>query len=315
MAGSALGTNDNDYPVLDSSFFVAFELAHDALLRGIREASALNITQYEVLVKLLLVAPDTIAQKELGRLVGVGANVITQAIDGLEAKGFAERHRSALDRRSRFVRATEAAEQHAATVNSSIVKQLYALFPTQQATYRRILEASIIAGADIDPPHSKEVAKRYQASRTLVSLERVRKATKACFKTTVQAGYNECRVLQRLGEVAEPLRIIDLSRQLLMRAVDVTRAVDALVELGWAERLSSPKDRKAVFVRTTVLGEERQHDIAAAISSMACDYLWARLPARHREAISQVGQVVIADLQARQEAERLSELSRLQPHS
>ena len=37
--------------LLDSTFFVAFELAHEGLKEGLREASCLNCTQYRVLVK------------------------------------------------------------------------------------------------------------------------------------------------------------------------------------------------------------------------------------------------------------------------
>ena len=36
--------------LLDSTFFVAFELAHEGLKEGLREASCLNCTQYRVLV-------------------------------------------------------------------------------------------------------------------------------------------------------------------------------------------------------------------------------------------------------------------------
>ena len=38
---------------LDSTYFVAFEMAHEALRRGLEQASDLNITQYLILTKLM----------------------------------------------------------------------------------------------------------------------------------------------------------------------------------------------------------------------------------------------------------------------
>ena len=48
--------------LLDSTFFVAFELAHEGLKEGLREASCLNCTQYRVLVKLAAAEPEPAAE-------------------------------------------------------------------------------------------------------------------------------------------------------------------------------------------------------------------------------------------------------------
>lgn len=299
---------------LDSAYFVAFEMTHSALKSGLKDASELNVTQYRALVKLLAVSPDGVTQTELGRLLNLKANVITHIINVLESEGFADRRRNGeRDARIRVVYITDGGITHVARVNTSIVKRLYALFPTENRNYRDILEASIAAGAHIDPPLSQEVSTHYSASRTLVSLELIRKATDDALREACGASFNECRLLQRLGEVDTPLRIGDLANQLQLSAVTVARSVDRLVRRSWVIRLASPHDRKAVFVAATTEGERQQRVIAQTIDKMASAYLWGKLDAEQRRALAQVGHVVLADLQARKEAERKAALGLLQP--
>ena len=60
---------------LDSTYFVAFEMAHEALKRGLAAVSDLNITQYRVLTKLAQ-ASEPVNQGELGKLLGMKPNVV-----------------------------------------------------------------------------------------------------------------------------------------------------------------------------------------------------------------------------------------------
>lgn len=305
---------ESDGLELDSTFFVAFDLTHRALKGGLAAASPLNVTQYRVLVTLLAARPDGAAQSDLGRLLDLKPNVVTQAMNALEAAGFAERlHGEGGDARVRTARITEAGEAHVAQANASIVERLYALFPTEDAGHRAILEASIAAGASIEAPLSGDVGSRNAASRALVSLELVKRAMEGALRSAVGAPLSECRVLQRLGEVDEPLRVGDIASQLQMTPVAVARAVDGLAERGWVVRLASPGDRKAVFVAATEQGTRKQKAIARAIDVLARRHLWARLDAEQRRALARTWRVVIADVQAREEAERKAALGRLQP--
>ncbi len=120
---------------LDLSYFVAFEMTHDALKRGLDEASDLSVTQYRVLVKLLGAFPAALQQTTLKALLNLKPNVVTQAVNALEKAGFAERTQGEeQDGRTRAVRITAKGEQHIAHANDSIVEQLYTLFPTKNAT-------------------------------------------------------------------------------------------------------------------------------------------------------------------------------------
>ena len=298
---------------LDSTFFVAFDLTHRALKGGLAAASGLNVTQYRMLVKLLAAQPRGVAQTELGRLLDLKPNVVTQALNALVAAGFAERRGSESDARVRTARITEEGAAHVAAVNASIVERLYALFPTEDEGYRSILEAAIAAGASIDPPLSGDASARNAASRALVSLELVKRAMEDALRATCGASLSECRVLQRLGEVDEPLRVRDIATQLQMTAVAVARAVDRLAERGWVVRLASPSDRKAVFAAATSQGRRQQKVIARTIELLARTQLWNRLDDEQRRALSRTWRVVIADVQARKEAERKAALGLLQP--
>ena len=292
---------------LDSTFFVAFDLTHRALKSGLAAASPLNVTQYRMLVKLLAAGPDGFAQSDLGRLLDLKPNALEEA-------GFAERLRSeGADGRTRTARATGAGEEHVARANVSIVERLYALFPTEDADHRAILEASIAAGASIEPPLSGDVASRFAASRALVSLELVKRAMEGALRRAAGAPLAECRVLQRLGEVDEPLRVGDLATQLQMSPVAVARAVDGLAGRGWTQRLASPSDRKAVFVAATDEGARKQKVIARTVDALARTQLWARLDEDRRRALARTWRVVIADVQARKELDRKAALELLQP--
>ena len=313
MTAAAGAYNESDL-ALDSTFFVAFDLTHRALKSGLAAASPLNVTQYRMLVKLLAAGPDGVAQSDLGRLLDLKPNVVTQALNALEEAGFAERLRGeGADGRTRTARATGAGEEHVARANASIVERLYALFPTEDADHRAILEASIAAGASIDPPLSGDVASRFAASRALVSLELVKRAMEGALRRAAGAPLAECRVLQRLGEVGEPLRVGDVATQLQMSPVAVARAVDGLVGRGWARRLASPSDRKAVFVAATDEGARKQKVIARTVDALARTQLWARLDDDRRRALARTWRVVIADVQARKELDRKAALELLQP--
>ena len=313
MTAAAGAYNESDL-ALDSTFFVAFDLTHRALKGGLAAASPLNVTQYRMLVKLLAAGPDGVAQSDLGRLLDLKPNVVTQALNALEEAGFAERLRGeGADGRTRTARATGAGEEHVARANASIVERLYALFPTEDADHRAILEASIAAGASIDPPLSGDVASRFAASRALVSLELVKRALEGALRRAAGAPLAECRVLQRLGEVGEPLRVGDVATQLQMSPVAVARAVDGLVGRGWARRLAGPSDRKAVFVAATDEGARKQKVIARTVDALARTQLWARLDDDRRRALARTWRVVIADVQARKELDRKAALELLQP--
>ena len=289
----------SSHPNFGSSFFVAFKLTHEALDAALKNASDLSITQYRVLVKLLTAGEAGLPQKEVGALLDLKPNVVTQAINALVDEGLAYRAGTAGDKRFRRAHATPAGEQHVAHVNAAVVEQLYGLFPTDDESWRKILEASIAAGADIDPPLSPEFSEKYPASRTLVSIELVRIALERGLKDACGAPLSDCLVMMRLGEASRPLRVNDIAEALEMPTANVTRAVDRLQRRGWVRRMGSDRDRKAVFVVPTAEGEFQGHVIDERSSELGEALLWSKLSPADREAIGDVGEVVIEGLRRR----------------
>lgn len=100
---------------LDSTYFVAFEMAHEALRRGLEQASDLNITQYRILTKLMQ-ASAPVSQGELGKILGMKPNVVTQAVDALVAHGYATREAGTTDGRTRFLAVTDDGAEAVGTV-------------------------------------------------------------------------------------------------------------------------------------------------------------------------------------------------------
>ncbi len=300
--------------VLDSSFFVAFELAHDSLRNGLRDGSCLNCSQYRVLIKLAAAAPEALTQKELCRMLDLKPNVMTGAIDTLAEHGFALRQEKVAGARTVPVSITQAGIDHIQQANKAIIDQLYLIFPTQTAPFRAVLEAAIMAGATIEPPLSGEMSRRFFASRTLASFEVLRRKLEKSLEDACEgATWSECRVLMRLGEEGKPLRVMDLSRQLRMTPATVVRACDRTDARGWTRRLSSEADRKAVYIAVTQEGLRMQRDIAACVDEIAQRFLWSRLTPERCHAIAQVGSVILADLRDREEQEKQNELAALKP--
>ena len=285
---------------LDSTYFVAFEMAHEALRRGLEQASDLNITQYRILTKLMQ-ASAPVSQGELGKILDMKPNVVTQAVDALVALGYATREAGAADGRTRFLAVTDAGAEHVAAVNQSLVESLYSNFPTQNPTYRTILEAAVAAAA-IEPPLDASRAQRFPATRSLVSIELIRAETERTLRDATGASFNECRIVQRLGETDHPERIGALAEQLMMSPVNAARAVERLVSRGWAKRLKSPHDKKAVYVALTDEGVYQGFLISATVNELAATKLWVRLTPEQRDAIERVGHVVVADLNAQRQA-------------
>lgn len=296
---------------LDSTYLIAFEMAHEALTRGLINASDLNITQYRVLAKLIQ-SSEPVNQGKLGTLLAMKPNMLTQAIDALVAKGFVKREVGETDGRTRRLSATQEGLKHVMDVNKSIIESLYANFPTDNPTYRTILEAAVAAAAQIEPPLNTAAAERFPATRSLVSIELIRGETERTLRGVAGASFNECRIVQRLGETDKPERMGALAESLHISPVNVARAVERLAQRGWIRRLKSPRNKKTVYVELTDEGVYESFLISATVNELAATKLWANLSSEQRSAIEQVGHVVVADLDAQRQAKEQAEIDLLQ---
>ena len=126
------------------------------------------------------------------------------------------------------------------------------------------------------------------------------------------ASFNECRIVQRLGETDRPERVGELACALHLSPVNAARATERLVARGWARRLKSPADKKAVYVALTDEGVYQGFLISATVNELAATKLWANLTPGQREAIERVGHVVVAELDARRQAKEQAAYDLLQ---
>lgn len=298
---------DNDLR-LDSAYFVAIEMAHDTLVAGLKESSSLNVTQYRILICTFSVAPDSMQMGEIATRLRLKANVITQAVDVLEAAGLVTRMRAAQDARARLLCITHDGIGAIASVNEAIIPHLYATFPTDNPFYRKTLEAAITAGGAIEPPLSRAFSEKYPASRTLVAMELVEQTIERTLKSATGASFSECRVLQRLGEIGKPARIGDIAGQLMLPPVSVTRAADRLVRRGWVRRMTSPADRKAVYIALNDQGVREFQSLEKIIDDVAYACYWSKLDDEHRNALCKVGRVIVNNRHMRAEAELIDQL-------
>lgn len=311
MTATNSATPSMDRFNLDSTYFIAFEMAHEALLRGLNSASDLSVTQYRILTKLLQ-AGKPFSQGKLGTILDLKANVVTQGINALAEHGFVNRETGSKDGRTRMLSITPEGEKHVSIVNDAIVESLYSHFPTENPTYRTILEAAVSAAAQIEPPLNGTIAKRFPATRSLVSIELVRAETERTLREATGASMNECRIVQRLGESNHPVRIGALAEALHISPVNAARAIERLAQRGWVKRLKSPKDKKAVYAALTEEGIYEGFLISATVNELAANKLWKHLTPDQRSAIEQVGHVVVADLDAQRQAQELAEIDQLQ---
>ncbi len=297
---------------LDSAYLTAFELAHETLRRGLSFSSPLTITQYRVLAKLAQ-AKKPINQGELGELLLLKPNVITQALDALVAQQFARRSVDPIDGRRRYSEITADGLAHIAEINETLTQCLYQNFPTNNVAYRTILEASIEAAARIEPPLSPVDAIDHQATNALIAVELIRQETEAALIENCGASLAECRIVQYLLERKEPLRVGILARELFMSPVTVARGSDHLVDRGWVQKLSSPYDRKAVFVRLSTQGVKQGQVICDTVNELGKERIWSNLTSEQCHALESLGQVVMADRRALAEAQNRAQLKDLKP--
>ena len=177
---------------LDSAYFIAFDMARNALKKGLAESSDLNVTQYRTLMKILGAKGEPLSQARLKEALRLAANVVTGALSVLEEHGYVMRE-SGRDARTRYISITPAGISHIDEVNEAVVRRLYEDFPTKNPTFRTILEAAIAAGAQIDPLLNPSATVRHPASRALVAIEFIQQETERALKTTCGASFNECR--------------------------------------------------------------------------------------------------------------------------
>jgi len=85
-------------------------------------------------------------------------------------------------------------------------------------------------------------------------------------------GNTQCHLLVELGR-SGPLPLSEIGARLGLEKSWVSRAVDGLVERGWATREPNPLDARSWLVTLTADGEERVHELNATLDNHAARVL------------------------------------------
>jgi DNA-binding MarR family transcriptional regulator len=90
----------------------------------------------------------------------------------------------------------------------------------------------------------------------------------------------EVELLMRLARAPdERLRMVDLSRSLLLSKSGVTRLVDRLEARGLVERAPSPHDRRVIWAQLTAGGRAAFEQADPVLAAAAAEYLGRHLTA------------------------------------
>lgn len=105
----------------------------------------------------------------------------------------------------------------------------------------------------------REVARLYTRAQRVVA---------DCCRTSS----TQCHLLVELGR-AGPLPLTELGARLMLEKSWVSRAVDGLVERGWATKEPNPLDARSWLVTLTADGDERVRELNVTLDSHAARVL------------------------------------------
>jgi DNA-binding MarR family transcriptional regulator len=98
----------------------------------------------------------------------------------------------------------------------------------------------------------------------------------------------EVELLMKLACAPEErLRMVEVSRSLLLSKSGVTRLVDRLEERGLVERAACPGDRRVVYARLTERGRQTFAEADPVLAAAVVKYLGCHLDAQQIAAIRQ----------------------------
>lgn len=97
---------------------------------------------------------------------------------------------------------------------------------------------------------------------------RAQRAVADCCRTSS----TQCQLLVELGR-SGPVPLSELGQRLMLEKSWVSRAVDGLVERGWATKEPNPQDARSWLVTLTVGGVDRVRELNATLDNHAAQML------------------------------------------
>lgn len=293
---------------LDSAYLVGFEKLRELTERVLRDNGDINFTQFRLLLKAAEKQGQSCSLSEVAQMVHLQPNVVSQAANALEERGFITRVVSARDARAKRIEVTAAGLDEIERLNDNLRDELYRSFnPDAEPRYKAILEETIFAAAGIETSLSPSFIAQHRASASLITYNIVLGRISAALHDALGISFNECRILQRLSEVDQPMRAVDLSMQMMVPPTTITRSANRLERRGLIVRLASDINRQAVFLDTTAEGSRCAEVVLDTIDAAADEMLWTHFDRRQQAALRAVGGVFLNNMRI-QDAQRRSAL-------
>jgi len=286
-----------DQLVLDSSYFTVLLMLCDEMRAVLHEQGDMNTTQYRVLLKVYAEQGDRNRVSDLAESLGLQANVVTQAANALEAQQLVRRVAEPGDARARAVLITGAGIVRVVHIDAALSNHLYSVWdPVSEDWFRAVQEAIIAVGAGVEHSDSQVAERTSVQSRYLAALVGVEEAAKNELRRTTGASFNECRIMQRLAEVAAPIREMDLASTLNLQPNTVTRTANRLENRDWVRRVVSPDHANGVLLQTTPEGDLATSLILETIDRVAEKRIWSKLDEFHTYIVRHIGAAVLQGL-------------------
>ena len=299
---------------LDSAYIIVFVKLQELLEGTLREKAGLNFTQFRVLLKSAEKEGEDCPLSDLADMLHIQPNVVTQAANELERLGYIGRVVSSRDARVKSLTVTDAGRRAIEALNVAFKDNLYSSFnPEGDPLYNSMLEACIYAAANVETSLSEHFKSKHKASAALITYDVVLSRIVDTLNDKTGVSFNECRIMQRLAEVGEPMRAVDLASQLMLPATTITRAATRLEKHGWVIRMASSSNRQAVFLAVTDEGRECQRVILETIDKASDEVLWSRMTPEQIDALGRVGAVFLESMRARDVIRRNAPVGELTP--
>ncbi|WP_180953058.1 MarR family winged helix-turn-helix transcriptional regulator [Eggerthella timonensis] len=299
-------------PYFDSVNFIVLDERY-RLLDRVLVANDLSLTKHCVLLKCVELEGVKVPTKDIAEMLGLKPSIVTQAVNDLEGRGLVERLASEADARAKHVVIASAGRELVDKVDGELYASMRELFnPEGNAENRGFLERGLRVGGKIGGIWSTKLIEAFPSSTNLTAISLFRRSVEQELKDATRLSLSECRVLQRLDEAGEPLRIGDLADQMRLSPTIATRAGAGLERAGLVRRLLSPDDRKAVYLEPTEEGERVQDAIAERLDAIGRDRYWGRLDAQDLEATMKIRELFDLARNRRAEEERRRALASLE---
>jgi DNA-binding MarR family transcriptional regulator len=288
--------------LFDSVNFVVLDVRAQLLERNLKDYD-LNLTRYCILLKCQESNTDAVTLRTLSSLFRVQPSAITQATNNLETRGLIQRVSSSKDARMKMVVLTAQGTCFLEPVHTTLFNMMRLLFnPTLDWNKETFLQRGLRIGGQVGDIWSSAFIERYPVSANLTAVSLFRKSVENALFEKTGLPLTECRILQRLAEVGEPQRAIDLAAHMRIQPPTLAKAKLKLQERGYICCLKSPYDKKAVYLELTNKGTAVQKVILTELDRVGREQYWGCLSQEDLETTRKIRELFLDDI-ARQERE------------